>query len=300
MPAHINFAKTEFKNIIDEITVKTNPSHQTNEYIGSDGSNTTFVSDSGRVITFKMIIPAYAENEDGPKISNYLSLYRTYKKKTGVLTSQSHLNLKGNYMFTEFNVTEDAGNNFECSCEFTEVKKFNATKKTFRVWGNVSSKNKKTIKPIKPFEFKSKLDHNLRILLLQCNVLTGLNPNKSFICVKRLQKFLQKEGYYTKFPIDGKLGKQTTAAIQQLQTAILATSPKTVKLKANGLWDKYTVAYVRHKYLIMTKKELIAKYGKTKVIPGGEIKDYNGGKIVTDVQPGGPVNDYNGGKIIWR
>ena len=122
MAGHIIFANTPITNIIDDITIKKDRDYNTGPYIGGDGSHTNFVSQLGRVISFKSICPYYEELESTQlPINVYKDLSENYKSKTGVLTSNSHLDLKGNYLCTGFDVVEDTGNNFTISWEFTEV-----------------------------------------------------------------------------------------------------------------------------------------------------------------------------------
>lgn len=294
MVGHINFAGTDIQNIVGEISIKTSLDYNTAPFLGSSGSSTTYVSKTGRVITFKALVPAYDETDDATtnRVTVYQSLHNKYKATTGVLTSQSDFNLKGNYLFTDFEVVEDTGNNFECSFEFTEVNKFNSKRKTFRVWGNVSSSNKKknTKSKKKPEALQSAVDYNTRILLTKCGVLKGLKENKSFICVKRLQRFLQKEGYYTKKPIDGFYGKDTKKAVKQFQTKLIAnyknkwiriTITKNIdnskltaspKLTANGWWDAATVAFCKELYDVYVSPDKFKTPFEDKVLPGGKVQ----------------------------
>lgn len=298
MVAHINFAKRELKYISQDISVKNSASYSTNDYLGGEGSNTTYVSSTGRKLSFKMVIPAYAESEQGYNnlVQDYMGLFQAYKKKPAVLTSQSNLNLKGNYLFTEFDITEDTGGNYECSCEFTEVTPFNATKKTFRVWGNVSSSNKakKTTKKTKPFELNTTLDSNSKILITKCGILKKLKTDKVFICVKRLQKFLQKQGFYTKYKIDGKYGKQTFNAVKSLQTVIglknkgkwvtkvqknkkgqvVKTSKHYVQtVHVTGYWDEETILFMKKAFNLYEKSDLLKEFEGTKIKDAGKVSN---------------------------
>ena len=79
-----------------------------------------------------------------------------------------------------------------------EVKKFNAKKKTFRVWGKSTSsanKNKKS-KALK-------ISKNTKYLLKTCGTLKKGSTNSK--CVKSLQKFLQSKGYYKNHKVNGKM-----------------------------------------------------------------------------------------------
>ena len=244
MAGHIVFANTPITNIIDDISIKHKRDYNTSPYLGKTGSNTNFISELGRVISFKSICPYYDEiNDDGsvkaePPIKIFKNLSETYKNKTGVLTSSSHIDLKGNYMCTGFDVVEDAGNNFTIDWEFTEVTKFNRVKKTFRVWGSAakSASSKKQQKTSKTSG--NKLNSNTKKLLKSCGTLSSSNKTKA--CVKYLQKFMQSLGYYKKYGVDGKFGSKTKSELKRLQ--------KAKKLKQTGKWDKATIKYFRKKY----------------------------------------------------
>ena len=255
MAGYIIFENTPITNIIDDITLNKSRDYNTTPYIGGDGSSTNFVSQLGRVITFKSICPYYDElDKTEPPITTFKNLSETYKNKTGVLTSSSHLNLKGNYLITNFEVVEDTGNNFTINWEFTEVVKFNSVKKTFRVWGSAAKsastkKQKKTAKTS-----GNKLNKTTKKLLKSCGTLKPSNkPNK---CVKYLQKFLQSLGYYKKHKIDGVYGSKTKTEVKKLQ--------KKKKLKQTGNWDKDTIKYFQKKYKYPSKTKTSKKNKKSK------------------------------------
>ncbi len=244
MAGYIVFADTPITNIIGEINIKSTRNYNTSPYIGGTGSNTNFISKLGRVISFKSICPSYEQIEsEEPSIVTYENLSETYKDKTGVLVSSSHIDLKGNYLCTDFEVVEDTGNNFTIAWEFTEVLPFNKVSKTFRVWGSAastSSKQKKTAKKKQVTAKKSgsKLSTTTKTLLKSCGTLSSSNKVKK--CVKYLQKFLQSLGYYKKYKVDGIYGKYTKAELKKLQ--------KARKIKATGNWDKTTLKYFQKKY----------------------------------------------------
>lgn len=240
MVGFITFANTPIHNIIEEITIKSNRNYNTSPYIGGNGSNTNFISELGRVISFKSICPYYETLNSEPLITVFKRLAETYKNKSGVLTSTSHINLKGNYLCTEFEVVEDTGHNFTINWEFTEVTPFNRVKKTFRVWGSAakSASTKKQQKTAK--NSGSKINKTSKTLLKSCGTLS--QSNKTSKCVKYLQKFLQSHGYYRKYKIDGLYGIHTKNAVKKLQ--------KTRKLKATGKWDNATRKYFKKKYKI--------------------------------------------------
>jgi len=237
MAGHIIFANTPITNIIGEINIKQTRNYNTSPYVGGTGSSTNYVSELGRVITFKSICTNYDEDigSQAP-ITVFKELAKTYKSKTGVLTSSSRLDLKGNYLCTGFDVVEDTGNNFTIEWEFTEVLKFNKVKKTFRVWGSAASTKKKSTKKTKTSG--SKLSKTSKTLLKSCGTLKPSNKTRK--CVKYLQKFLQSLGYYKKSKVDGKYGSKTKAEVKKLQ--------KAKKLKQTGEWDKNTLKYFQKKY----------------------------------------------------
>ena len=244
MAGHITFENIPITNIIDDISIKSARDYTTSPYVGGVGSNTSFVSELGRVISFKSICPSYEELEDNgevktePPITTFKNLSENYRDKTGVLTSTSHVDLKGNYLCTDFEITEDTGNNFTIKWEFTEVLPFNTVKQTFRVWGSASNTSKKQKKTAKTSG--TKLNKSSKTLLKKCGTLSP--SNKASKCVKYLQKFMQSLGYYKKYKIDGIYGQNTKKAVKKIQ--------KAKKLKQTGKWDKETVKYFKKKYKV--------------------------------------------------
>ena len=238
MAGHIVFAGWNINYIINEISVANKMSHNTSEYIGQSGSRTNFISSQGRVITFSNICKRTEDNTSkGHRINAYKFLAETYSKTPKVLTSPSQSNLNGNYIVTGFDYTEDTQGNFICDWEFTEVIKFNVTKKTFRVWGKATSSSNKKKKTTSKTA-KNSLNSNVKYLLKTCPTMKKGHTGKK--CVKSLQKFLQSKGYYKNYKIDGDFAIYTEKAVKQLQ--------KQYKLKATGQWDKNTRAYWQKKY----------------------------------------------------
>lgn len=239
--AHIVFEGNAITNIIGEITIKSTRNYNTSPYIGGNGgSDTNFVSELGRVITFKSIVPVYDEIESNEStLILFKQLAETYKNKTGVLTSESRSDLKGNYLCTEFEVVEDTGNNFQISWQFTEVVPFNSTKKTFRVWGSAAKSTSTKKKTTTTKTSGSTANSNTKKLLKSCGTMSPSNTAKT--CVKYLQKFLQAVGYYKGYKIDGKYQTYTKAAVKSLQ--------KKYKISpASGNWNKTTINYFKKKY----------------------------------------------------
>lgn len=239
MVGHIVFNNYNIDNIINEIKITENTTHNTSPYIGTYGSNTNYISDEGRVISFKNLVTNDENTSDGKnRIVLYKNIAKEFKTKSGVLTSSSKSELKGNYIITKFDYTEDTGRNFICEWEFTEIIKFNVTKKTFRVWGKSTTSNNKNKNVVKKTSGNSNLNSNTKNLLKNCPTMSkGYNGKK---CVKSLQKFLQSKGYYTKYKVDGIYAIYTEKAVKSLQ--------KSVKLKSTGKWDKNTRKYFQKKY----------------------------------------------------
>ena len=248
MAGHIVFENIPITNIIDDIDIKYTRDYNTSPYVGGTGSNTNFVSELGRVLSFKSIVTSYDEiNDDGSvkaesPITTFLNLGKNYKNKTGVLTSSSHIDLKGNYLCTGCDVVEDTGNNFTIDWEFTEVIPFNSVKPTFRVWGSAKAATTKQQKTATKTS-GNKLSATSKSLLKKCGTLSTSNKVKK--CVKYLQKFMQSLGYYKKYKVDGKFGSSTKAELKKLQ--------KAKKLKQTGKWDKNTISYFQKKYKISSK-----------------------------------------------
>ena len=239
MAGHIVFAGMNINYILNEINVDKDHEFNTSPYIGQDGSTTNFVSSTGRMISFKSLCKRDEQSEHGRghRINDYIYLSKNYKEKSAVLTSSSKSNLKGNYICTECNYSEDTNGNYVIDWKFQEVIKFNVTKKTFRVWGkSVSSSQTKKAKTKKSGE--NNISSNVKYLLKTCPTMSEGHKGKK--CVKSLQKFLQSKGYYKNYKIDGIYAVYTKKAVKDLQ--------KKFKLKSTGKWDKDTRSYFQKKY----------------------------------------------------
>ena len=239
MGGHIVFGGMNINYIINEIQVKNPQDFSTSPYIGQNGSTTSFVSSSGRILTFKNICK-YDEKSPhgrGHRINDYKYIAKNFNKKSKVVTSPSKSKINGNYIITGFDYTEDTKGNFICDWELTEVIKFNVTSKTFRVWGKSLKNTKKSKKKVTK-STKNSLNSNVKYLLKTCPVMSKGHKGKK--CVKSLQKFLQSKGYYTKYKIDGDYAIYTEQAVKSLQ--------KKFKLKSTGKWDKNTRNYFQKKY----------------------------------------------------
>ena len=231
MDAHIIFANIPINYITDSFSVDKTRTHRTSPYVGSRGSNTSYVSTTGRVISFKSLC---LRDETGtgniPRIQEYIALSETYDEKEAVLTSKSESQINGNYILTDFKYSEDTTGNFTIDWEFTEQVPFNVTEKTFRVW------NKSKVKGTSNSKSKG-LDANTKKLLKDCPT---LHKGAAGSCAKALQTFLQSQGYYTKHKVDGLYFESTANAVKSLQ--------KKHKLKVTGNWDESTRLYFQIKF----------------------------------------------------
>ena len=241
MAGFIVFENVAITNIIDDISIKQTRDYTTSPFVGGTGSDTTFVSELGRVISFKSVVPFYETLDNGESpITTFKALSKEYKNKTGVLTSSSRSELKGNYLITDFDIVEDTGNNFTISWEFTEVLPFNYTKQTFQVWGSAANLKSSKKQQTTAKTSGNKLNKTSKTLLKSCGTLSS--SNKVNKCVKYLQKFLQSLGYYKKYKVDGKYGTNTQNEVKKLQ--------KANKLTQTGKWDKKTIDYFKKKYKV--------------------------------------------------
>lgn len=237
MTGYIVFNGMNINRIIDQIDVNTEKAYTDSPYVGSSGSHTEYISENGRVITCQSLCMHYEQSAHGNshRIDDYKQLAKTHKNKTGVLTSNSELDLKGNYLISKFDVTEDTMGNFTISWEFREVVPFNVTKQSFRVWGKAGVSKTGTTKTTTTSSGPST---NTKYLLKVCPLMS--KGSKSTACVKRLQKFLQSGGLYKGYKVDGVYGTYTVKAVKQAQ--------KKRKLKQTGKWDTTTRAYYQKLY----------------------------------------------------
>jgi hypothetical protein len=167
------------------------------------------------------------------RINDYEYLYATYEKKAAAFVSSSKSDINGQYIITNFNYEEDSAGNYEITWEFTEVVPFNVTQKTFKIWNKKTSSSNNKKKTSKT----NGLNSNLKYLLKTCGTMKKGSKGK---CVKSLQTFLQSQGYYKNYKLDGEYQKYTKSAVESLQ--------KKVKLKATGEWDTNTRTYFQKKY----------------------------------------------------
>lgn len=241
----ITFAGVKIQYILDPINKKQEEQYAINTFLGTTGGNdVTHLSTGGRVISFNSVV---AKDDDA--LSDYRKLNKTYKSKAGVLVGASDLGIDGNYYLTSFEEEKQVNGSYSLSWEFTEYVKPNIVKKTFKRVGKSVTKKTNTSKGKSKKTSKKKPSTYITRLLSDCGTLKyGQTGNK---CVKYLQKFLQKKGYYKGYKIDGDYLKYTRTAVTQLQKAYKIKVSKSNQ----GQWDKTTRDYWRKKYNITSKKK---------------------------------------------
>ena len=226
----VTFNGQKIRNILDSIKVNQPRNYSDDTFIGKPSSNkVTYLSTEGKTVTFTSLVTA----NDTRTLKVYRDLAKKFTTKPGVLVSQSDLGLNGNYYLTDYQEDKKVNGSYHISWVFLEYLRPNKVEKTFKRIGR--SATKKTTQKVT----KKKTSY-ITILLTDCRTLKyGLTGNK---CVKYLQKFLQKKGYYKGYKIDGDYLKYTQQAVKQLQRAY--------KIKNTGQWDKHTRDYWRKKYNI--------------------------------------------------
>jgi hypothetical protein len=215
--------------------------HSTNDHVGVKASDTSFISESGRKLTFKSVVHALETSNIGKqhRIQDWNKFADVYKKTPGYLVSNSYAQYNGKYIITKFDKEEDTGGNFTIDWEIREVITAPVTAKTFRVWGkapsNSSTSSSTTAK-------KVTVSSNTKYLLTKCPVMSRAKygTKTGVACVKRLQTFLQAGGYYLKYKLDGNFGKYTEQELKKAQ--------KKRKLSQTGAWDTKTIAFYKKLY----------------------------------------------------
>ena len=200
------------------------------------------ISTNGTVLSFSSIV----SKDDRSILSSYRNLAKTYKEKAGVLVASEDLEVNGNYYLTDFKEEKKLNGSYIINWEFTEYVKPSIVKATFKRIGK--SATKKTTNKAKKTTAK-KTSSYITILLTDCTTLKYGMVNKK--CVKYLQKFLQKKGYYKGYKIDGDYLKYTKQEVNKLQKAYKIKVSKSNQ----GQWDKTTRDYWRKKYNITSKKK---------------------------------------------
>lgn len=229
--SELSFNGQPIKHILDSIRINQPRDYATDTFIANPSSNNvTFLSTEGKTVTFTSLVEA----NDNKTLKVYRDLAKKFTNKSGVLVSTTDLGINGNYYLVNYSEDKKVNGSYHISWEFLEYLRPNKVEKTFKRIGRSATK-KKTQKVTK----KTSRSY-ITILLTDCRTLKyGLTGNK---CVKYLQKFLQKKGYYKGYKIDGDYLKYTQKAVKQLQRAY--------KIKATGAWDTRTRDYWRKKYNI--------------------------------------------------
>lgn len=228
--------------------------HVTNSNIGIKASDTQYISEEGRKITFKSSIPFHEEKYD---IRFYRKLAEKLKKPLKKdpwgykLVSNAKGDYGGFYVLVDFKPKMDNAGNYELEWGLQEIIIPNVTEtKTFRVFGTATSTKKTgTVK-------KAVASNNTILLILNCPVMgrkikigkskITYDEKKGISCVKRLQKFLQAGGFYTKYKVDGWFSTYTAKELKKAQ--------KKRKLKGTGNWDKKTIEYYKKLYKLNNSK----------------------------------------------
>ena len=239
----VKFAGVEIQYILDSISKSKERNYSTNTFIGSTGGNSVeYLSTNGTILSFSSIV----DKDNLTLLSSYRNLAKNYTNKAGVLVGSSDLAVNGNYYLTGYNEEKNLNGSYSIGWEFTEYVKPNIVKATFKRIGK--SATKKTTNKAKKTTAK-KTSSYITILLTDCGTLKYGMVNKK--CVKYLQKFLQKKGYYKNYKIDGDYLKYTKQEVNKLQKAYKIKVSKSNQ----GQWDKTTRDYWRKKYNITSKKK---------------------------------------------
>ena len=235
----VKFAGVKIQYILDSINKVKDRNYSVNTFIGSTGGNSVeYLSTNGTVLSFSSVV----SKDELDILSAYRNLAKTYTNKAGVLVGPSDLQVNGNYYLTDYKEEKKLNGSYHISWEFTEYVKPNSVKATFKRIGKSATKKKTTTKAKKTRSY-------ITILLTDCGTLKYGMVNKK--CVKYLQKFLQKKGYYKKYKIDGDYLKYTKQEVNKLQRAYKIKVSKSNR----GQWDKTTRDYWRKKYNITSKKK---------------------------------------------
>lgn len=242
--AEITFAKNEIKYIAHSIKITKPKNYSTNTFVGDKNANDiTYISTEGKTVTFQSIV----EKGDNNRLTLYRDLAKEYTKKSGVLVGSKDLGLNGNYYLVKCDEEKLINGSYHIEWEFLEEMKPNIVETTFKRIGKSATKKTTTTKAKKTTAKKT--SSYITILLTDCGTLKYGMVNKK--CVKYLQKFLQKKGYYKGYRIDGDYLKYTKQEVNKLQKAYKIKVSKSNQ----GQWDKVTRDYWRKKYNITSKKK---------------------------------------------
>lgn len=232
-------------NAIDESIKENNPlEHSTNTHIGEYASDTSFISQSGRRLTFKSVVHAIESSQNGleHRIQDYQDLFDKYKKTDAYLVSNSYAQYNGKYIITKFDKEEENGGSFVIDWELQEVITAPVTSKTFRVWDKAPSAATPTTTKTTTTPNKVVVSSNTKYLLTKCPTMSRekYGTKTGVSCVKRLQVFLQGGGYYLKYKCNGQFNKALETELKMVQ--------KRRKLPQSGVWDKKTIAFFKKSY----------------------------------------------------
>ena len=246
----IKFGKVKIKNILNPISKNRERNYSVNTFLGKGGNDIEYLSSNGLVLSFKSVV----NRKDTKRLSAYRKLEKKYRSKKGVLVGKKDLKVNGNYYLTGYGEEKQTNGAFIISWEFTEYLKPNRVKRTFKRVGKPLSKKQTNndSHPKKSSQKKAvpkKTSKYITILLTDCGTLEYGQTNSK--CVKRLQRFLQKKGYYKGYKVDGDYLQYTRAAVKQMQKAYHIKVSKSNQ----GQWDKKTRDYWRKKYNITSKKK---------------------------------------------
>lgn len=248
MAGVITYANIKIINILEPISKTRDKEFSVQNFIGTTGGNSVeHIRTSGLVVSFQSIVgPDSIRSSDGLNwLVKYRNLAKYHEKNPGVLTSTGDLEINGNYYLTNYHEEKKINGSYILTWEFKEYVKPNIVKATFKRIGK--SATKKTTKAKKTTAKKT--SSYITILLSDCGALKYGMTNKK--CVKYLQKFLQKKGYYKGYKIDGDYLKYTKQEVNKLQKAYKIKVSK----QNQGQWDKVTRDYWRKKYNITSKKK---------------------------------------------
>ena len=240
----VKFAGVKIQYILDGIAKNKERNYVANTFIGSTGGNSVdYLSTNGTILSFTSVV----SKENLSLLSSYRKLAKNYTNKAGVLVGSSDLEVNGNYYLTSYQEEKKLNGSYSISWEFTEYVKPNIVKATFKRIGKSATKKTTNTKAKKTTAKKTST--YITILLSDCTTLKYGMVNKK--CVKYLQKFLQKKGYYKGYKIDGDYLQYTKAAVNQMQKAYKIKVSKSNQ----GQWDKTTRDYWRKKYNITSKQK---------------------------------------------
>ena len=212
--AEITFANVEIRHITEPIHKTKARNYSNNTFVGTSGSNDIeYISSDGRKLTFTSIV----DNGDTTTLSSYRSLEKEYTNKSGVLVGATDLSVNGNYYLTEYAEEKLVTGAYKVDWEFTEYVKPNIVETTFKRIGKSATKKKSKKKSSSKKTSKKKTATYITSLLTDCGTLKYGQTGKK--CVKYLQKFLQKKGYYKGYKIDGDYLKYTKQEVNKLQKA---------------------------------------------------------------------------------